>query len=74
MSNDACLPPEVGDSKARLLHVLTILEYDFDFLRDGSILIRSPIDVVDWYWVWEGVGLQPVLLDEGSIDEHARCA
>ena len=74
MSNDDCLPPEVGNSKVCPLRVLAIPEYDFDFLRDGSILIRSPIDIVDWYWVWQGVGLQLVLLDEGSIDEHACCA
>ena len=73
VSNDDCLPPEVGNSEARLLRVLTVLEYDFNFLCDGSVLIWGPIDIVDWYWVWQGAGLQLVLLDEGSIDEHACC-
>ena len=70
MSNDDGLPPKVGDCKACSLCVLAILEYDLDFLCDGPILIWSPIDVVNWYWVWQGASLQLVLLDKDSVDKH----
>ena len=70
MSNDDSLLPEVGDCKVCFLHVLAILEYDLNFLHDGSILIWSSINVVNWYWVWQGVSLQLVLLDEDSVDKH----
>src|SRR5258708_39757356 len=60
MSDDDGLLSEVGDCKAHFLHVLAIPEYDLDFLHDGSILIFvwSSIDIVNWYWVWQGVSLQ----------------
>src|SRR5258708_231313 len=39
MSNDYGLPFEVGDCEVHFLHVLAILEYDLNFLRDGSIIV-----------------------------------
>ena len=74
MSNDDGLLPKVGDYKVCFLCVLAIPEYDLDFLCDGPILIWSPIDVVNWYWVQQGVSLQLVLLDKDSVDEHPSCA
>src|SRR5258705_13653146 len=50
--------------------VLAIPEYDLNFLHDGSIFIWSSINVVNWYWVWQGAGLQLVLLGKGSVDKH----
>ena len=73
MSDDDGLPPEVGNCKACSLCVLAIPEYDLDFLCDGPILIWSPIDVVNWYWVWQGVSLQLMLLDKDLVDEHPSC-
>ena len=70
MSDDDSLLPKVGDCKAHFLHVLAILEYDLDFLCDGSILIWSSIDIVNWYWVWQGASLQLMLLDKDSVDKH----
>ena len=70
MSDDDRLSSEVGDCEACLLRVAAVAEYNLDFLRDGSVLIRSPINVVDWYWVWQGASLQLMLLDKGSVDEH----
>ena len=63
-------PSEVGDCEACFLHVLAILEYDLDLLHDGSVLVWSSIDIVDWYWVWHGVSFQLMLLDKGLVDKH----
>ncbi len=52
MSDDDGLPPKVCNCEMHLLHVLAILEYDLDLLHDGSILIQSSINVMDWDWVW----------------------
>ena len=73
MSDDDSLPPKVGNCKMCSFHVLAILEYDLDFLCDGPILIWSPVDIVNWYWVRQGAGLQLVLLDKDSVDEHPCC-
>ncbi len=70
MSDDDGLLSEVGNCKVRFLHVLAIPEYDLDLFHDGSILVQSSIDVVDWYWVWQGVSFQLMLLDKGSVDKH----
>src|SRR5258707_8576098 len=67
MSNDDGLPSKVGNCKACFLCVLAIPEYDLDFLCDGSILIWSSINIVDWYWVWQGVSLQLVLLGKAQL-------
>src|SRR5258705_6571544 len=64
------LSSKVGNCKAHFLHVLAILEYDLNFLCDGSILIWSSINIVNWYWVWQGASLQLVLLGKGSVDKH----
>ncbi len=50
--NDDGLLPKVCNCKVCLLHVLAISEYDLDLLCDGSILIQSSIDIMDWDWVW----------------------
>ncbi|SRR5258708_39089720 len=63
-------PSEVGDCEVRFLHVLAIPEYDLNLLCDGSILIQSSIDIVDWYWVWQGAGFQLMLLGKGLVDKH----
>ena len=73
MSDDDGLPSEVGDCEVCFLCVLAILEYDLDFLCDGSILVWSSIDIVNWYWVWQGASLQLVLLGKGSVDKHPCC-
>ncbi len=73
MSDDDGLPSKVGDCKACFLHVLAILEYDLNFLCDGSVLVWGSIYNVNWYWVWQGVSLQLVLLGKGSIDKHPCC-
>src|SRR5258708_39366137 len=52
VSNDDGLSPKVCNHEVCLLHVLAILEYDLNLLHNGSILIQSSIDVVDWDWVW----------------------
>src|SRR5260370_8380434 len=54
MSDDDGLLSEVGDCKAHFLCVLAILEYDLNFLCDGSVLIWGSIYIVNWYWVWQG--------------------
>ena len=63
----------VSDCKACFLCVLTILEYDLDFLCDGSILVWGSINIVNWYWVWQGASLQLVLLGKGLVDKHPCC-
>ncbi len=70
MSNDDSLLSEVGDCKAHFLCVLAILEYDLNFLCDGSVLIWGSIYIVNWYWVWQGASLQLMLLGKGSVDKH----
>ena len=71
MSNDDGLPPKVGDCQACLLRVLAISEYNFDLLCDRTILVQSSIDVMDGYWVRQGMGLQLVLLDKDPVDKHS---
>ncbi len=73
VSNNDSLLPKVCDDKVHTLCMLAILEYNLDFLCDGSILIWSSIDVMNWDWVWQGVGFQLVLLDKGGVDEHSCC-
>src|SRR5258708_11253211 len=73
MSNDDGVPSEVGNCKACFLCVLAIPEYDLNFLCDGSVLVWGSIYVVNWYWVWQGVSLQLVLLGKGLIDKHPCC-
>src|SRR5258707_14936224 len=73
MSNDDGLLSEVGDHEMHFLCVLAISEYDLNLLHDGSILIRSSIDIVDWHWVWQGASFQLMLLDKGSVDKHPCC-
>ena len=70
MSDDDSLLPKVGNCKVCSFCVLAILEYDLNFLCDGPILIWSPIDIVNWYWVQQGAGLQLVLLDKDLVDKH----
>src|SRR5258708_20349723 len=70
MSDDDGLLSEVGDCEACFLRVLAILEYDLNFLCDGSILIWGSIYIVNWYWVWQGASLQLMLLGKGSVDKH----
>src|SRR5258708_38610237 len=55
MSNDDSLSCEVHNHEPCFLHVLAILEYDLDLFCDGSILIWSSIDIMDWDWVWQWV-------------------
>ena len=74
MSDDDSLPSKVGNHETCFLHVLPISEYDLDLLCDGSILVQSPINIVDWYWVWQGASFQLMFLDEGSVDKHPCCA
>src|SRR5260221_5051565 len=52
VSNDDGLLPEVCNCEACLLHVLAISECDLDLLCNGSILVQSSINIVDWDWVW----------------------
>ncbi len=73
MPDDDSLPSEVGNCEACFLHVLAILEYDLGFLCDGSILVWSSIDLVNWSWVWQGASLQLVLLGGGLVDKHPCC-
>src|SRR5258708_27109063 len=73
MSNDDGLLSKVGNCKAHFLHVLAILEYDLNFLHDGSILIWCSIYIVNWYWVWQGASLELVLLGKGLVDKHPCC-
>ncbi len=52
VSNDDSLSPKVCNHKACLLCVLAISEYDLNLLHDGSVLVQSSINIVDWDWVW----------------------
>src|SRR6266436_1881541 len=52
VSDDDGLLPEICNCEVHLLCVLAVSEYDLNLLCDGSILIQSPIDIVDWDWVW----------------------
>src|SRR5260221_10080917 len=68
VSDDDSLLSKVGDCKACFLCVLAILEYDLNFLHDGSILIWSSIYIVNWYWVWQGASLQLVRSEEHTSE------
>ncbi len=72
--NDDGLSPKVCNCEVCLLHVLAVSEYDLNLLCDESILIQSSIDIMGWDWVWQRVGFQLVLLDEGAVDKHSCCA
>src|SRR5260370_37306426 len=71
MSNDDSLPPKICNCEACLLCLLAILEYDLNLLHDGSVLIQSSIDIMDWAWVWLGAGFQLVLLPKGTVDDRS---
>ena len=71
MSDDNCLPPEVGDCQPGALLVGSHLQEDMCLFSDHSVLIQGSIYVVDWDQGLEGGGFNVVLSDKVSIHKHA---
>src|SRR5258708_6524024 len=60
------LLPKVCNHEVHLLCMLAVSEYDLDLLHDGSVLVQSSINIMDWNWVWQRGGFQRMLLGGGG--------
>ena len=74
MSDDNCLPPEVGDRQPGAFLVGSHLQEDMCLFSDHSVLIQGSVYIVDWDRGLEGGGFNVVLSDKVPIHNHASGA